>query len=309
MKFNIPLIIIYNHKFEKNIEILEKIYAPRFSKIFHLMPFYRGNKKNVIPVYEHSFHFQGYVAQAFKYFYNSEFSHYFFVSDDLLLNPGITENNIAQYLSIDPVTNFIPELIELHKRPLDKFWSRMRLAYEYKPVKEGVEIAKEVPSYNEALNKLKNFGLSVGPIKFSQLYRRPRLFFKKKNVKNELRKIIKWILSFPNHNNLNLKYPLVGSYSDIFLISQKNIRDFCHYCGVFAASKLFVEFAIPTAIVLTSEKIVTEKNISLEGKALWTDLDYKVLDKFEKDLNKLLAEFPKTWLYVHPIKLSEWFTK
>lgn len=309
MQFNIPLIILYNHKFEKNIEILEKIYAPRFSKIFHLMPFYRGNKMNVIPVYEHSFYFQGYVAQAFKYFFNSEFSHYLFISDDLLLNPCITEKNIAQYLKIDSVSNFIPDLIELHKRPLDQFWSRMRLAYEYKPNKEGVEITNEIPSYNEAMKKLKNFGLSIGPMKFAQIYQKPRLAFKKKPVKNEIRKIIKWFQSFPNHNKLNLKYPLIGSYSDIFLISQDNIMDFCHYCGVFAASKLFVEFAIPTAIVLTAKMISTEKNISFEGKVLWTELDFKVLDKFDKNLDKLLAEFPRKWLYVHPIKLSKWSYK
>jgi len=306
MQLHIPLIIIYNHKFEKNIEILEKIYAPRFSKIFHLMPFYRGSRKNVIPVYEHSFYFHGYVAQAFKYFYDSEFSHYLFISDDLLLNPSITEKNIPQYLNIDSASNFIPELIELHKQPLDQFWSRIRLAYEYKPYKEGVEIADEIPSYNEAIEKLKYFGLSVKPLKFAQIYQKSRLFFQKKDAKYELRKLIKWLMSFPNHNRLNLKYPLIGSYSDIFLISKDNIKDFCHYCGAFAASRLFVEFAIPTAIVLTAKKITTEKNLSLEGKILLTDLDYEVLDKFDKNLDKLMAEFPGEWLYVHPIKLSRW---
>jgi len=306
MQLHIPLIIIYNHKFEKNIEILEKIYAPRFSKIFHLMPFYRGNRRNVIPVYEHSFCFQGYVAKAFKYFFDSEFSHYLFISDDLLLNPSITEKNIPQYLNIDSASNFIPELIELHKQPLDQFWSRIRLAYEYKPYKEGVEIADEIPSYNEAIEKLKYFGLSVKPLKFAQIYQKPRLFFQKKDAKYELRKLIKWLMSFPNHNRLNLKYPLIRSYSDIFLISKDNIRDFCHYCGAFAASRLFVEFAIPTAIVLTAKKITTEKNLSLEGKILLTDLDYEVLDKFDKNLDKLMAEFPGEWLYVHPIKLSRW---
>jgi len=306
MQFNIPLIIIYNHKFEKNIEILEKLYAPRFSNIFHLVPFYRGKKTNVIPVYEHSFYFQGYVAQAIKHFYNSEFSHYLFISDDLLLNPIITEKNIEQYLNIDSVSNFIPELIELHKQPLNQFWSRMRLAYEWQPYKEGVEIANEIPSYNNALKKFKKLGLTIGPIKFSQLYQKLHPFFKKKHAKHEFRNMIKWLQHFPNHNKLNLKYPLVGSYSDIFLISQNNIKDFCHYCGAFAASQLFAEFAIPTAIAMSSEKIVTEKNISIEGKALWTDKDYKVLDKFDRNFDKLLAEFPKHWLYVHPVKLSKW---
>jgi len=306
MPVNIPLIIIYNHKFEKNIAVLEEIYKHRFSKIFHLMPFYRGNKRNVIPVYEHSFYFQGYVAQAFKYFFHPRYSHYLFISDDLLLNPGITETSIPQYLQIDSVTNFIPELIELHKHPLAQFWPRMRLAYEYKPIKEGVEIAGEIPSYHETLKKFQNLGLSIGPIQFAQLYRKPRLFFRKKDARLELRKWIRWLRSFPNQNRLNLRYPLVGSYSDIFLISRENIRDFSHYCGVFAANELFVEFAIPTAIALTAKKIVTEKNLKLTGKALWTEQEYKVLEPFDNNLTRLQKEFPSHWLYVHPIKLSRW---
>jgi len=306
MPSKIPLIIIYNHKFEENIAILESIYAPRFSKIFHLMPFYRGKKTNVIPVYENSFYFQGYVAQAFKHFFDPENTHYLFISDDLLLNPGISETNIPQHFQIDSAANFIPELIELYKRPLDQFWSRMRLAYEYKPNKEGVEIANEIPSYNEALKKFQNLSLSIGPLKFAQLYRKPRLFFNRKDSKLELRKWIKWFSNFPNHNRLNLGYPLVGSYSDIFLISQDNIEDFCHYCGAFAANQLFVEFAVPTAIALTAKKITTEKSLNLEGKTLWTDNEYKVLDRFNYNLGKLLNEFPSQWLYVHPIKLSKW---
>jgi len=309
MPFNIPLIIIYNHKIEKNVEILESLYTKRFSKIYHLMPFYRGNKKDVIPVYEHSFYFQGYVAQAFNYFYNPEFSHYLFIADDLMLNPYITENNIAQYLHIDSDSNFIPNLRELHKQPINEFWSRIRLAYEYHPKKEGAEIEKEIPSHNKALKKLERFGLSTGPLKFSQVYGNLALHFKKNYAKYNIRKMIKWIQAFPHQNKLNLKYPLIGSYSDIYLISQKNIREFAHYCGVFAASKLFVEFAIPTAIVLTSDKIITENNISLKGKALWTESDYKLLDRFDKNFDKLMNEFPEDWLYVHPIKLSKWFPK
>jgi len=56
------LILIYNHRYDKNIEILEKIYSKRFSVIFHLVPFYDGNRDNVIPVYENSYYFEGYAG-------------------------------------------------------------------------------------------------------------------------------------------------------------------------------------------------------------------------------------------------------
>ena len=75
----VALIIIYNHKFDRNIDILENIYKDRFSNIYHLVPFYTGDKSNVISVYENSHYFQGYVAQGFKSYFKEEFEHYFFI--------------------------------------------------------------------------------------------------------------------------------------------------------------------------------------------------------------------------------------
>ena len=73
MNGNIALIIIYNHRYDSNVSILEGIYKERFSDIFHLMPFYDGDKPNVIPVYENSRYFQGYIAQGFRNFFNESF--------------------------------------------------------------------------------------------------------------------------------------------------------------------------------------------------------------------------------------------
>jgi hypothetical protein len=80
----IALIIIYNHRYDKNIETVERIYKGRFSHIFHLMPFYDGDKPNVFPVYDNSYCFQAFVAQTFPSIFNKKFSHYFFVSDDMI---------------------------------------------------------------------------------------------------------------------------------------------------------------------------------------------------------------------------------
>ena len=76
---DVALIIIYNHRYDKNISVLEKLYNSRFSDIYHLVPFYDGNKTNVIPVYENSFYFQNYVAQGLKSYFNEKYKHYFFI--------------------------------------------------------------------------------------------------------------------------------------------------------------------------------------------------------------------------------------
>ena len=62
------LVIIYNHHYPKNIERLDLIYKDKFKSIFHLIPFYSGEKSNVIPVYGNSFYFQGYIAEVLVYF-------------------------------------------------------------------------------------------------------------------------------------------------------------------------------------------------------------------------------------------------
>ena len=51
MSSEVCLLIIYNHRYDDNIEKLERIYKNRFSDIYHIVPFYNGTIENVIPVY------------------------------------------------------------------------------------------------------------------------------------------------------------------------------------------------------------------------------------------------------------------
>jgi len=111
---SVALIIIYNHQYNKNIEILEQIYKGRFSNIYHLVPFYNGEKPNVIAVYENSFYFHGYVAQGFKSYFRKDYAHYFFIADDLILNPIIDETNYTLYLNLNSNSCFLPNFIILH---------------------------------------------------------------------------------------------------------------------------------------------------------------------------------------------------
>ncbi len=90
----IALVIIHNHRYDANISRLDEIYKNRFSYIFHLVPFYNGDKNNVITVYENSHYFQGYVVQAYERLTTEgNFNHFIFIGDDLILNPQININN------------------------------------------------------------------------------------------------------------------------------------------------------------------------------------------------------------------------
>ena len=301
----VALIIIYNHQYNKNIEISEAIYNGRFSNIYHLVPFYNGDRSNVIPVYDNSFYFQGYVAQGFKKYFHEEFSHYFFVADDLILNPVINEINYAEYLNLHDKSSFLSGFISLHETKV--WWGRVKQAFQYQLNIPGVESANQLPPYHEAIRKFQKFKLDIKPLRFSQIWKWPTtmtdlalIFYK------DMFYFFRLLYSKLFHVEYHLKYPMVGSYSDVFVVHSDTLKEFCHYCGVFAATELFVEIALPTSLVLSADEIVTETQLKLRGKALWTSDDYKILEKFEGQLDILLNNFPSDCLYLHPIKLSQW---
>ena len=86
------------------------------------------------------------------------------------------------------------------------------------------------------------------------------------------------------------------------------MKDFCHYCGVFAAMRQFVEIAIPTSLILSCNSVKTLKDIGWKAEN-GVD-DYRVRQRLEGEnqfsFAGLVKNFPKDFLYIHPIKLSKW---
>lgn len=294
------LVIVYNHRYDRNIETLERLYRHRFSHIYHLMPFYTGDKPNVISVYENSHYFQGYMAQGLHKYFHVDYSHYLFVADDLILNPAITERNYVEHLHLRRDTSFLPNFITLQERTV--WWPRAREALEYRLSGRGAEVQNELPAHDDAIERFRAHGLAVAPLTFAQV------FPPAGNARGHCRRLLLKIEHSLKRTAFTLSYPLVGSYSDIVAVSATCIRQFCHYCGVFAATHLFVELAVPTALVLSANEIVTENDLTLRGKALWTREEHSELSPFRRDIKALLSAFPSNYLYLHPIKLSQWNT-
>lgn len=288
--------------------MLEELYSSRFSNIYHLVPFYNGDKINVIPVYDTSYCFQGYVAQGFKSFYDEDFQHYFFIGDDLVLNPLINENNYQQHMQLDAQSCFIPRLSPINENKL--FWANNISALLYNRHSPGVEAQNQLPDAEEALALLNRHNIKNGALGFDEIWKLP------KGIMAWVRKAFsepKFLLRFLKSEVFNKKYecayPLVRSYSDIFVVSADAIKQFCHYCGAFAATRLFVELALPTALAFSAKKIVTEKQLPFKGRALWTAEDFDLLTPYDHNLTLLLNKFPEGYLYLHPVKLSKWTNK
>ncbi|WP_114939276.1 MULTISPECIES: hypothetical protein [Mucilaginibacter] len=300
----VALIIIYNHQYNSNIEILEKLYNGRFTNIYHIVPFYTGDESNVIPVYENSYYFQGYVAQAFKSFYKSTYKHYFFVADDLLLHPQINQDNYREYFKVDDTTCFIPGFSNLHDVQGPRPWHRVADAFYWNIKQVGVEATSFWPDNETSRKAFKKFNLDLKPLKFSQIWPTPQSLGDWFSMpKKHLIRYLKNRLLNQQHQ---LAYPLVAAYSDIFIVSADAIASFVNYCGVTAVTRLFVEVGLPTSMVLAADKIITENDLPLKGRTLWTPADFKFLEPYNQNLNNLLQNFPEQTLYIHPIKLSKW---
>lgn len=287
--------VVYNHRYDNNIPVVEDLYKKRFKHIFHIVPFYDGDIENVLPVYENSYYFQGYIAQAYQRIKHLGFTHFYVIADDLILNPAINENSLWTELGINENECFCPGFLIMQRR--QEYWSHAKDAVEYKPTTRGVEIMKIIPSYEHAKKRFEKFGIPIGKLPMTILNIKPTSF--KEKVFNMIRKKAR----IKN----TLDYPLVGGYSDTFLVTADVMPRFVTLCGAFAATKLFVELAIPTAMVLSSDNIVKESETKLKGRAIWTiDELCAIENKYELNLDKLLDSFPDQTMYLHPIKLSKW---
>jgi len=301
------LIIIFNHRYDKNIPVLRKIYSPAFSHIYFLVPFYNGSDPDVIPVYESSHYFQSYFAQGFHRFFKEEFTHYIFTGDDCLLNPSVNENNFLEQTGLQEGADFIPGFIEFHK--LKNGWWHTSNAVDFFHNRKGAEVQRELPSREEALRRFEKHGVTIGPLNSLNIFGKEKISFlrwwQSPLYKQFFLRVI-W-KKYRKNGKIELPYPVAGSYSDIFIVNKNSIGDFCRYCGILAAVGLFVEIAIPTALLLSSEKIMQEKDLKLQGTAVWSAEEVEAVEKkFNKSLASLLKNFPGSQLYHHPIKLSKW---
>jgi len=308
----VALIIVFNHNYEKNLKKLHLLYGKRFKNIYYLIPFYQGDEENVIPVYGSSYYFQGFISQSLKIIYKKHYDHYIYIADDLILNPDINENNYKELFKIGDESSFIPEYFSLDsvssKKILDLkevrgfdsidnqtkfYWGHTNRALNFSLQREGLESETLLPTYEEAISRMTNHGIKIAPLKHEDIL----------GICPEVHE---------KEARYCLEYPLVASYSDIVIVSAQAIKEFSFYCGVFFAQNLFVELAIPTSLLMSTKKIITEKMLQKSGKVFWlynpveAEGYQNLVSKYEWKLEQLMNKWPNDYLYVHPLKLSKW---
>ena len=280
------LVIIYNHQHNNNIKIINKLYGGKFSRIVHLMPFYDGDPNDdVITIFESSYCFQGFIAQGSSKFIKEEYNYYFFLADDCILNPKITEESMCEYFGLSGKEAYIKNLESLtYKKGIIAF-PKMNICIS----KNGISKLSAFDDNNHfmyihrAYKKLEN----------TREFKIQNYIPTKRRMKNKYKK--------HGIEIDNYAPPLLLSFSDLVICPKAEVYDFCRLCGVFAAVNLHVELAIPTALALVCKKIITEKELNRQGKYGLQNHVNTVVKKTD-EIHKL---FNEKLLFIHPIKLSK----
>ena len=314
--------VIFNHNFEKNIPVIRRIYARRFSQVVQLMPFYSGNDPDVIRVFGNSFQFHAYIAQARRFLHAIPCDRYLFIGDDLVLNPELNEGSLAALMKLDGHTCFHPGMHDVSR---GEFYRGTMEAHNFGVPPPGLDPSalQGIPTYDEAFSILHRKGLMattrlrrVKP--YLPLFEKPWRQHGYENYKIlrarlwHLRNSLKYWFE-----NRVAAYPVVFGYSDIFSIPRVYFDEYCDFLEVFASIGMFVELAIPTAFALHDWPMVCENDLALSPLNLWFPQDPRLFKekaaKIEEvstaanyQINNLHQAFPGNHLYIHPFKLSKW---
>jgi hypothetical protein len=274
------LVVIFNHYYAGNIEKLLKIYDGRFSRIVFLVPNVRLDRAGCCTVYRGPFCFQGYIADALDFLAESGSDHYIFAGDDVLLHPRWREHDYVAALGLDQADGFFPELRPFAGTMLTRWdWSQRIMTRLFTPKHQllgsGVENAMDqFPDPAAAKAKFAAVGFHET--------------------------MLEWTDPSGKILRAATPIPMAWGVSDFFAIRGERLERFAHYCGILAALDIFVEAAIPTALVLACDSVQ-------QCRPPWRfDWQFTPLGRAAAAprWSDVTARFDDHMLFVHPVKLS-----
>lgn len=304
-------LFLFNHRFERNVPVLEELYKDRFSRRRYVMPFATIERPDVIPVREAGFYFHGHLAQAADRFLDDEVTHYVVISDDLFVNPKLNEHNLLAELGLGERAAWIKSLAGADEVRYGFTWAA-DAAFQMQRA-QSMDLLRDLPPAEDAQRRFEAMG-------FHFPRPRPRSLAELRHLTITMprqARLIWWeSLALLGRRS---PYPLLMGYADFLVLPAHGIARFLHYCGLFAAMNIFVEIALPTALALAYDEIVTEMEIGEDFRQLSArrrpDAPYKGIELADSapfgesrgwSRDRLVEEFPDDWLYAHPVKFSQW---
>ncbi|HEY2587951.1 MAG TPA: hypothetical protein VGI81_19565 [Tepidisphaeraceae bacterium] len=292
------LVVVFNHKYDNNLDKLDAIYRDRFPDTRYLVPFYQGSRSDVIPVHESSAQFQGYFAHATHAYIDPAVSHYAFIADDLLLNPDIHAGNLLERFGVGAGEACIENLNPLNNNSFE--WPHTIGALFAWPPERFVMYRQELPTAEAAAARFAKHGVTFADITWRNL-----------RGNNGWKRYPGWHhalkLMVQRKGRIPLPDPMAMTYADIVIVPRESIRQFAHLCGVFAAMRLWVEIAIPTALALSCDRIVQLLHGSQPRRQIWTQAEVDDLERrTDRRVSRAFDVVGRDHLYIHPVKLSRW---
>ena len=198
----------------------------------------------------------------------------------------------------------------------DTFRNRFRkwhinTAVEFQLESKSMKVLQSLPSREAAIETFANYNLITKHFNSKKASAWQRL-------RNKYLKFLKayrmymipaianyFVTGKDSYRPLKLEYPFVGGFSDIFIIPHSKLEKFILYCGYFSAAKIFCEIAIPTAMLLSQKHVYTKENLDFKVyEHIWWDENHPMPEETVKNLTAITKDWPKEYLYIHPIKLS-----
>ena len=328
------LVVIYNHNYEKNIPKIERLYEGKFQEIYHLMPFYQGDDPRVIGVYDSSHQFNNYITQAYDRLTEKPFTHYVFVADDMIIRQDLNENNILEQLKLGKNSAFIPFIKIIDNESFFTWAFSLKQVGKLNYPTPACEFRKFMPDQETARKHLEKHGIdwrqgytrsvlpyalrggvSPFPMELVRSYFSSALLALRFKISRSLGTLSGRKLSWEEFIANNAKriarrhekpeYPLLWSYTDMFVLPASHFKAFCHMSGVLAGGRVMVEAAIPTAMAFTMDHIVqAEESGGLDGRNEGTPEE--IFERNQGSLASLIKNWRKGVLFYHPVKLSQW---
>jgi hypothetical protein len=320
----IGLIVIFNHRYERNVALLREWYHHRFSEVLFLMPFcddLATKESDVISVHSGSYTFQGHLAEARQRLASLGCDAYLVIGDDLLLNPSLDENNLHSRMGLSPNAAYTKCLANLYDAWIG--WSTTGNRTTFSALASNdLEWLSYLPPAEEATRRLSRYGFTFHPLGLRNfLNMHGRFTLHGLRMLLGLFFIISPVRNFFYPKAKAVPYPLLYGYSDFFIVPGKEWDRFLELCQVMTAMKVFVEVAIPTCLALACEQVEAEipygenhhsarrrEELPMRGiEFQWKGTAREDFEKHHRcSLESLFSSWPGDVLYYHPIKLSKW---
>lgn len=302
------LCVMFNHPYVKNIPLIRETFRASFDSVMFVVPYTASSDEDAITSYRGSYGFQGYIVDAAQKLLQSDADYFFFMQDDVVLNPYLTGDILVEKLRLREGGAFIPAFRPLAGELRDWDWtlaSLWKILFPMNRISGGGAEAwlAALPAAEEAFSKLRTqYGFDFPPITFDRNNKGvfhnavPDPYYSTCIYKAAAEGLFE---TADGRSSVRLPYPFCYGMSDFFAVDRETLIAMLHPLGVFSAAGLFVETAIPTAIAVAARRVMRSADAGMVANWFWGN------HRQTLDVNTIKKQFERNLLLVHPIKISQ----